>query len=133
MFLAGISPAGFASISPSQPGVGVLASNSRVDWDALGPEALFLGFPCFELARIRMLLGAAGMEEERKLVMMGRERDQFPAGMRVLAVDDDPVCLKVLEILLRRCRYHGEHLLDHPHCLLLYYYYLQLIVLSLEI
>ncbi|KAG2604615.1 hypothetical protein PVAP13_4NG109977 [Panicum virgatum] len=53
-----------------------------------------------------MLLGAAGMEEERKLVMMGRERDQFPAGMRVLAVDDDPVCLKVLEILLRRCRYH---------------------------
>ena len=102
------------------------ASNSRVDWDALG-------FPCFELARIGMLLGAAGMEEEKKLVMMGRERDQFPAGMRVLAVDDDPVCLKVLEILLRRCRYHGEHLLDHPHCLLLYYYYLQLIVLSLEI
>ena len=76
-----------------------------------------------------MLLGAAGMEE-RKVVMMGRERDQFPVGMRVLAVDDDPVCLKVLETLLRRCRYHGEHLLDHPHCLLLYYY-LQLILLSL--
>jgi hypothetical protein len=79
-----------------------------------------------------MLLGAsaAGMEEEKKGVMMGRERDQFPVGMRVLAVDDDPVCLKVLETLLRRCRYHGEHLL-RPHCLLLYYY-LQLIVLSLE-
>ncbi|CAM0943387.1 unnamed protein product [Alopecurus aequalis] len=34
------------------------------------------------------------------------ERDMFPVGMRVLAVDDDPVCLKVLEGLLRRCQYH---------------------------
>jgi len=33
-------------------------------------------------------------------------RDQFPVGMRVLAVDDDPTCLKVLENLLRRCQYH---------------------------
>ncbi|XP_022134679.1 two-component response regulator ARR12 isoform X2 [Momordica charantia] len=32
--------------------------------------------------------------------------DRFPVGMRVLAVDDDPICLKVLESLLRRCRYH---------------------------
>lgn len=34
-------------------------------------------------------------------------RDQFPVGMRVLAVDDDPTCLKVLESLLLRCQYHG--------------------------
>nr|KYP36456.1 Two-component response regulator ARR12 [Cajanus cajan] len=33
-------------------------------------------------------------------------RDQFPIGMRVLAVDDDPTCLKVLETLLRKCQYH---------------------------
>nr|CAB3469619.1 unnamed protein product [Digitaria exilis] len=52
-----------------------------------------------------MLLGAARMEEKKRMVM-GRERDQFPVGMRVLAVDDDPVCLKVLETLLRRCQYH---------------------------
>ncbi|MED6197586.1 hypothetical protein PIB30_057900 [Stylosanthes scabra] len=32
--------------------------------------------------------------------------DQFPKGMRVLAVDDDPTCLMVLETLLRRCQYH---------------------------
>ncbi|KAL5980510.1 Two-component response regulator Orr22 [Asimina triloba] len=32
--------------------------------------------------------------------------DQFPLGMRVLAVDDDPTCLKLLEVLLRRCDYH---------------------------
>uniref|UniRef100_A0A2N9GI70 Two-component response regulator n=1 Tax=Fagus sylvatica TaxID=28930 RepID=A0A2N9GI70_FAGSY len=33
-------------------------------------------------------------------------RDQFPIGMRVLAVDDDPTCLFLLETLLRRCQYH---------------------------
>lgn len=32
--------------------------------------------------------------------------DQFPTGMRVLAVDDDPTCLLILETLLRRCQYH---------------------------
>ncbi|KAG1358946.1 two-component response regulator ORR24 [Cocos nucifera] len=31
--------------------------------------------------------------------------DKFPAGMRVLAVDDDPTCLKLLENLLLRCHY----------------------------
>lgn len=53
------------------------------------------------------------MEEKRGV--MGREsrpRDQFPVGMRVLAVDDDPTCLKVLENLLRKCNYHGlSHLI----------------------
>ncbi|XP_022732021.1 two-component response regulator ORR24-like [Durio zibethinus] len=33
-------------------------------------------------------------------------KDRFPVGMRVLAVDDDPICLKVLENLLRKCQYH---------------------------
>lgn len=33
-------------------------------------------------------------------------KDRFPIGMRVLAVDDDPTCLKLLESLLRRCDYH---------------------------
>ncbi|KAL2939967.1 Two-component response regulator ORR24 [Bienertia sinuspersici] len=32
--------------------------------------------------------------------------DQFPVGMRVLAVDDDPICLRLLETLLRKCQYH---------------------------
>ncbi|KAI5585693.1 hypothetical protein BDE02_06G162600 [Populus trichocarpa] len=30
---------------------------------------------------------------------------KFPVGMRILAVDDDPICLKVLENLLRKCQY----------------------------
>ncbi|XP_039031806.1 two-component response regulator ARR12-like [Hibiscus syriacus] len=33
-------------------------------------------------------------------------KDRFPIGMRVLAVDDDSICLKVLENLLRKCQYH---------------------------
>lgn len=33
--------------------------------------------------------------------------DKFPVGLRVLAVDDDPICLKLLETLLRKCQYHG--------------------------
>ena len=33
--------------------------------------------------------------------------DQFPVGMRVLAVDDDQTCLLILETLLHRCQYHG--------------------------
>jgi hypothetical protein len=34
-------------------------------------------------------------------------KDQFPVGMRVLAVDDDPTCLRLLEQLLQHCQYHG--------------------------
>lgn len=32
--------------------------------------------------------------------------DQFPAGLRVLVVDDDITCLRILEQLLRRCLYN---------------------------
>jgi len=50
----------------------------------------------------------------------------YPTGLKVLAVDDDPLCLKVVERMLKRCRYDGEppcplslevHLLycTHPH------------------
>lgn len=39
--------------------------------------------------------------------LLDEPRDQFPIGMRVLAVDDDPICLKLLDALLRRCKYHG--------------------------
>ncbi|XP_027173593.1 two-component response regulator ARR12 [Coffea eugenioides] len=35
-----------------------------------------------------------------------RNYDNFPVGMRVLAVDDDPICLKLLDGLLRKCQYH---------------------------
>ena len=34
--------------------------------------------------------------------------DEFPVGMKVLVVDDDPVCLTILEHLLRKCSYRGS-------------------------
>ena len=49
---------------------------------------------------------------------MGEERDEFPVGMRVLAVDDDPTCLKVLDAMLHQCKYHG--LFDFSLCFLLF-------------
>lgn len=33
--------------------------------------------------------------------------DVFPAGLKVLVVDDDALCLKVVEHMLRRCNYIG--------------------------
>lgn len=31
----------------------------------------------------------------------------FPTGLKVLVVDDDPLCLKVVEQMLRKCDYEG--------------------------
>lgn len=57
--------------------------------------------------------------EEIRGNMSGGERgnnyDNFPIGMRVLAVDDDPICLKLLDGLLRKCQYQGK-------CLMLWIY-----------
>ncbi|KAM0930439.1 hypothetical protein ACQ4PT_001118 [Festuca glaucescens] len=40
------------------------------------------------------------------------ELDKFPEGMRVLAVDDNRVCLRVLEFLLRECNYEPTVVTD---------------------
>ncbi|KAJ7514841.1 hypothetical protein O6H91_23G062200 [Diphasiastrum complanatum] len=41
----------------------------------------------------------------RAIVKMEPTKDPFPAGLRVLVVDDDPICLLILEKMLRRCSY----------------------------
>ncbi|XP_017253699.1 two-component response regulator ARR12 [Daucus carota subsp. sativus] len=46
------------------------------------------------------------MTVEETRASSGNDFDDFPKGMRVLAVDDDPTCLKLLEGLLRKCQYH---------------------------
>ncbi|KAG4137739.1 hypothetical protein ERO13_D07G090350v2 [Gossypium hirsutum] len=38
--------------------------------------------------------------------IINETNDEFPIGIRVLAVDDDPTCLLLLETLLRRCKYN---------------------------
>ncbi|XP_024961251.1 two-component response regulator ARR12-like isoform X1 [Cynara cardunculus var. scolymus] len=45
------------------------------------------------------------VEEIRGVVAGNNEINRFPIGMRVLAVDDDPTCLKLLDGLLRKCQY----------------------------
>ncbi|KAL5698866.1 hypothetical protein ACHQM5_029847 [Ranunculus cassubicifolius] len=45
------------------------------------------------------------VEDRRKYVSANEPKDEFPKGMRVLAVDDDTLCLMVLERLLRQCDY----------------------------
>jgi hypothetical protein len=40
----------------------------------------------------------------------GHPGTKFPAGLKVLAVDDDALCLRCLEALLKRCNYEGTTL-----------------------
>lgn len=42
--------------------------------------------------------------------------DQFPAGLRVLVVDDDLTCLRILEQMLRRCLYNGSFSFSSMFC-----------------
>ncbi|KAL5700993.1 hypothetical protein ACHQM5_026379 [Ranunculus cassubicifolius] len=46
--------------------------------------------------------GVGGSSSNKKA---GSDNNQFPAGLRVLVVDDDPTCLKILEKMLRNCLY----------------------------
>lgn len=44
-------------------------------------------------------------------------RGNFPEGLRVVVVDDDPLCLRVVERMLIRCSYKGTHC--EIHCVLM--------------
>jgi hypothetical protein len=52
----------------------------------------------------------AAMGGDKRQMIEDAVEDKFPEGLRVLAVDDDCVCLKVLEVLLGRCKYQRESL-----------------------
>ena len=52
----------------------------------------------------------ATMGGDRRQMMEDAAEDKFPEGLRNLVVDDDRVCLKVLEARLRRCKYQRESL-----------------------
>ncbi|XP_052198572.1 two-component response regulator ARR12 [Diospyros lotus] len=45
------------------------------------------------------------MTVEESRASLGTENDNFPVGLRVLAVDDNPSCLKILDRMLRSCQY----------------------------
>ena len=49
-----------------------------------------------------------GKSNDKVKVLSDEEAiDDFPIGMRVLVVDDDPIFLLLLESLLRHCKYNG--------------------------
>ena len=50
------------------------------------------------------------MGGNRRQMMEDAAQDKFLEGLGVLIVDDDRVYLKVLEALLRRCKYQRESL-----------------------
>ncbi|KAF7104537.1 hypothetical protein CFC21_105429 [Triticum aestivum] len=54
----------------------------------------------------------ATMGGDRRQMMVNAAEDKFPEGLRVLVVDDDRVCLKVLEALLRRWKYQPTTVMD---------------------
>ncbi|VAI80903.1 unnamed protein product [Triticum turgidum subsp. durum] len=54
----------------------------------------------------------AAMGGDQRQMMEGAAEDKFPDGLRVLAVDDDCVCLKVLDNLLHGCKYHPTTVTD---------------------
>ncbi|KAM3215230.1 hypothetical protein ACQJBY_067299 [Aegilops geniculata] len=55
-------------------------------------------------------MAAMGGDERQR--MEAPAGDKFPEGLRVLAVDDDSACLKVLEVVLRRCKYNATTVTD---------------------
>ncbi|VAI80924.1 unnamed protein product [Triticum turgidum subsp. durum] len=54
----------------------------------------------------------ATMGGDRRQMMEDAAEDKFSEGLRVLVVDDDCVCLMVLEALLRRCKYQPTTVMD---------------------
>ncbi|VAI93679.1 unnamed protein product [Triticum turgidum subsp. durum] len=55
-------------------------------------------------------MAAMGGDERQR--MEAPAGDKFPEGLRVLAVDDDSVCLKVLEVILRCRKYNPTTMID---------------------
>ncbi|CAK9163771.1 unnamed protein product, partial [Ilex paraguariensis] len=51
-------------------------------------------------------VNSSGLERMTVEQKIDENNDQFPVGIRVLAVDDNPICLALLETLLRKCQYH---------------------------
>jgi hypothetical protein len=52
--------------------------------------------------------------EEGEMAAEARRGGDFPVGMKVLVVDDDPTSLLVLKRMLDECRYDGKQAAPHP-------------------
>lgn len=50
---------------------------------------------------------AVAAQQQHKMPAAGGKK-QFPAGLRILVVDDDILCLKIISQMLRACDYEGK-------------------------
>lgn len=75
--------------------------------------AVFVVVYCFGSSEPTMNLShGKGSTSSSPLKAGDTVSDQFPAGLRVLVVDDDPTCLMILERMLRACLYEGAYSLS---------------------
>lgn len=58
--------------------------------------------------------GSGGSGGANEAVVLAK-RGNFPEGLRVVVVDDDPLCLRVVERMLIRCSYIGTHVEFYLH------------------
>lgn len=62
---------------------------------------------------VMQALNLVGVPEER-MERLAHPEGFSPAGLKVLVVDDDLLCLMILERMLRQCKYAGEWPLSSP-------------------
>jgi hypothetical protein len=97
MMLGEDSPDGEAASSHD-----AVCATSEVSWPALADEGE-------EEAEINWDSGAA---ESKGKLKVNALQAFTPVGLKVLVVDDNRVCLAILEKMLNRCKYTGEYVLS---------------------
>lgn len=51
---------------------------------------------------------------DNHIPLKAEEDDQFPIGLKVLAIDNNIVCLRYLAQLLKKCQYKGTSSFNFP-------------------
>ena len=57
--------------------------------------------------RFRFHVAGLGFDKQPHKMSTELENPRFPVGLRVIVVDDDPLCLRIVEKMLKRCQYEG--------------------------
>lgn len=86
----------------------VLAGGAEGEGDFGGQSFVQIGV--FLLLIVFVFFFTKGIQGTNMAATQATAARKFPEGLRVIAVDDSPVCLMLLEALLRRCKYQREFL-----------------------
>lgn len=100
--------------------VGIINVNTCSEWQLTDEAPIFVtkGFPPFEPSLTPNSAPTLPLPNPRmgNPLPSSRAAEAFPAGLRVLIVDDDPTWLKILEKMLRKCSYQGRLLFAPIGC-----------------